>query len=307
MDAKKLIEEVLLDLGNNKTLTDVSSKIQIIVRLLGDNDLKNWYDSEFVKGYKDEELPVYRQSMAADIKATYFVPHGFGAMHISNQSVPVANLGMEKYKEIMTISIKDTISAIISYSNHSDDTAMSLNPYEKVLVQRVLGNAQIQTVYKVIAPATFQTIIDSVQSKIIDMFMDLVQNVFNGEIDLSSNKAQHEIKQIINNNIVAGIIHSGDGNIEANNTSIHINDSISDDVKNKLSYILDEIEKVIVKNDQEHHEIAQEIISIRSELNSINPNRKSLKNAFKALVWGTSIAAKSAIEELVKSAIESLS
>ena len=31
MDTKKLIEEVLLDLGNNKSLTDVSSKIQIIV------------------------------------------------------------------------------------------------------------------------------------------------------------------------------------------------------------------------------------------------------------------------------------
>lgn len=39
MDAKKLIEEVLTDLGNNKPLTDVSSKIQIIVRLLGDDKL----------------------------------------------------------------------------------------------------------------------------------------------------------------------------------------------------------------------------------------------------------------------------
>lgn len=40
MDTKKLIEEVLLDLGNNKSLTDVSCKIQIIVRLLGDEKLK---------------------------------------------------------------------------------------------------------------------------------------------------------------------------------------------------------------------------------------------------------------------------
>ena len=39
MDTKKLIEEVLLDLGNNKSLTDVSSKIQII-RLLGEEKLK---------------------------------------------------------------------------------------------------------------------------------------------------------------------------------------------------------------------------------------------------------------------------
>lgn len=99
----------------------------------------------------------------------------------------------------MTISFNDTISAIVNYSKHPDDVAMSLTPYEKVLVQKVSGNAQIQTVHKVIPPSAFQTIIDSVQSKIIDMFMDLAQNVFNGEIDLSSNKAQREIKQVVNN------------------------------------------------------------------------------------------------------------
>ena len=59
MDTKKLIEEVLLDLGNNKSLKDVSSKIQIIVRLLGDEKLKSWYTCEFVTGYKDQELPDY--------------------------------------------------------------------------------------------------------------------------------------------------------------------------------------------------------------------------------------------------------
>lgn len=59
MDTKKLIEEVLLDLGNNKSLTDVSSKIQIIIRLLGEEKLKSWYTCEFVTGYKDQELPDY--------------------------------------------------------------------------------------------------------------------------------------------------------------------------------------------------------------------------------------------------------
>lgn len=54
MDTKKLIEEVLLDLGNNKSLTDVSSKIQIIIRLLGEEKLKSWYTCEFVTGYKDQ-------------------------------------------------------------------------------------------------------------------------------------------------------------------------------------------------------------------------------------------------------------
>ena len=159
----------------------------------------------------------------------------------------------------MTISFNDTISAIVNYSKHPDDVAMSLPPYEKVLVQKVLGNAQIQTVHKVIPPSAFQTIIDSVQSKIIDMFMDLAQNVFNGEIDLSSNKAQREIKQVVNNNIVAGIIQTGSGSIESNNASIHINDSISEEVRNELSSIADEIEKHLDENNQEHNEIVKRL------------------------------------------------
>ena len=57
MNAKKLIEEVLLDLGNNKSLKDVSTKIQIIVRLLSDDKLKEWYNNEFTVSYTHLTLP----------------------------------------------------------------------------------------------------------------------------------------------------------------------------------------------------------------------------------------------------------
>ena len=116
MNAKKLIEEVLLDLGNNKSLKDVSTKIQIIVRLLSDDKLKEWYNNEFISGYKGKEYPDYRITQAADIKADYFIPQGLGVWQIKGQSVPVSNLGAEKYKKIMTITFDDTIQAIINLS-----------------------------------------------------------------------------------------------------------------------------------------------------------------------------------------------
>ncbi len=230
MDVKKLIEEVLLDLGNNKTLTDVSSKIQIIVRLLGDDELKSWYNCEFVKGYQDEQLPDYRVTTAAEIKADYFVPHGFGLLTISGQSVPVANLGIDEYNKIMTLSFKDPISSIVEYSKHPEDIAMSLNPYELTLVQSILGNAQIQRVHKVISPSIFQTIIDSVQSRIIDLFIDLDEKVFNGQLDVKSSSAKEEIRQVINNNFTAGIIQTGSGSIQTPNSTVasNINGALSE-------------------------------------------------------------------------------
>ena len=42
---------------------------------------------------------------------------------------------------------------------------MSLSPYEQMLVQKVLGEAHIQNVHKVLSPSTFQTIIDNVQGR----------------------------------------------------------------------------------------------------------------------------------------------
>lgn len=308
MDPKKLIEEVLIDLANNKSLTDVSTKIQIIVRLLGNDELKQWFEREFITGYTDsKDLPDYRISQAVDIKANYLVPQGFGVWQIKGQSVPVANLGIEKYKDIMKIRFEDTISAIIEFSKHPQDIAVTLNPYEKTLVQKVLGDAQIQSVHKVLSPATFQTIIDNVQSKIIDLFLELDEKVFNGQIDLTSKPVKEEIHQVITNNFTAGIIQTGAGTIEASNSTIAAKvDNLSDEVISKLSSLTDEIDRIVKEDDEEHNEIAQEVVDIRAELSAMKPQKNLLKKSFKAIAWTASVSCKAAIEKLVSKALELL-
>lgn len=308
MDAKKLIEEVLTDLGNNKPLTEVSSKIQIIVRLLGDDSLKSWYNCEFVTGYNDEELPKYRISQAAEIKADYLEPRGYNILAVSGQNVPVANLGLDKYTQIMTIKFKDTIPSIIECSKHPSKVSMSLTPYEQAMVQKVLGRVQIQSVHKVIPPSVFQTIIDNVQGRIIDLFIDLDVKVFNGKLDIHSGEAKKEIQQVITNNITAAIVQTGSGTISATNSTIaaNIENSVNEDTKQKLNALVDQIEEIVKSNDEEFNDIAQEIVDIRSELLSASPQPKLLKRAFKALSWGTSAACKALVEELVEKAIELL-
>lgn len=279
MDTKKLIEEVLLDLGNNKSLMEVSSKIQIIVRLLCDQKLKDWYRCEFVTGYKDEELPGYRISQAADIKADYIRPQGFGAWKVSGQSVPIANLGVEKYKQVMTVRMTDTIAAIIEYSKHPDNIAMSLSPYELILVQRVLGEAQIQSAHKELSPSTFQTIIDNVQGRIIDLFMDLNEKVFDGEIDINSATAKQEIHQVITNNITAGIYHSGTGDVNVtdsvvgNTASVTMTATDIEAVKKCISDILSS------KELENNTDAQEEIAIIQNEVKKEKPSRKIIKKS----------------------------
>ena len=286
----------------------MSTKIQIIVRLLGNDELKQWFEREFITGYTEsKDLPDYRISQAVDIKANYLVPQGFGVWQIKGQSVPVANLGIEKYKDIMKIRFEDTISAIIEFSKHPQDIAVTLNPYEKTLVQKVLGDAQIQSVHKVLSPATFQTIIDNVQSKIIDLFLELDEKVFNGQIDLTSKPVKEEIHQVITNNFTAGIIQTGAGTIEASNSTIAAKvDNLSDEVISKLSSLTDEIDRIVKDEDEEHNEIAQEIVDIRAELSELKPKKNLLKKSFKAIAWTASVSCKTAIESLVKRALDLL-
>ncbi len=282
MEIKKLIEDVLMDLADNKTLTDVSSKIQIIVRLLGDEKLKTWYTCEFVTGYKNQELPNYRISRAADVKANYLVPQGYGVLQLSGQSIPVGNLDSVEYEEIMTIRFNDTIASIIEYSKHPKDIAMSLSSYEKVLVQKVLGEVHIQNVYKVLSPSTLQTIIDSVKGRIIDMFMDLNEKVFDGGLDLKSKSAKEEIHQVITNNITAGIVHTGDGTINASNVTnvIGDNNTVSTASIGELKEILRKIESLIETQNPECREICDEL---KEELSNPTPAKRILKRGFQAL------------------------
>ena len=52
-------------------MTDVSTKIQIIVRLLGNQDLKQWFEKEFITGYVGgKDLPDYRVSQAVSMRLT---------------------------------------------------------------------------------------------------------------------------------------------------------------------------------------------------------------------------------------------
>ena len=308
MDVKKLIEETLYALGNNQSLPDVSSKIKIIVRLLGNDELKSWYDCEFVTGYTDKELPEYRKSKAADIRADYLIPHGFGVMHLTGQSVPMANLGLEKYNEIMSIEFKDTIASIVEYKRHADSISMSLTPRELAMVQEVLGDAQIQHVRKLISPSSLQKIIDNVQNRIIDLFMDLDEKFFNGELDITSKSAKEQMHQVIIQNLNAGIVQTGNGSIDASKSTIaaNVTNPMSADVISKISTLVDEIDRIVKDNDEEHDEIAQEIVDIRSELASLQPKETFLKKSLKAIAWSASVSCKAAIEGLVATAIDLL-
>ena len=112
MDIKQLIEETITDLINNKSLESVFGKVQVIAKLLKNDTLSRWVDCELINGYgEDDAAPEYRQVHIAGIKADYITPHGFGAFHVTGQTVPIENLGRERYERIAITTLREPITS----------------------------------------------------------------------------------------------------------------------------------------------------------------------------------------------------
>ena len=113
---------------------------------------------------------------------------------------------------------------------------------------------------------------------------------------------------MVNNYINAGVVNTGSGSVNASNSTntVNVNDSTSDDVKERLNSIVSEIEKIASDHDEWLKDISQELLDIHSELQSSSPQPKVLAKSFKALMWGASVSCKAAIEKLVGDAIDVL-
>ena len=98
MNVKILIEDVIINLANNCPIESISSKVQVISRLLKNDKFRHWVDGEFVYGYKsNKELPEYRILYIAGVRASYIAPGFGGVIRYTNQQIPIENLGEDIY------------------------------------------------------------------------------------------------------------------------------------------------------------------------------------------------------------------
>ncbi|MBE9488635.1 MAG: hypothetical protein IMY73_05555, partial [Bacteroidetes bacterium] len=145
MDVKKLIEEVLNNLANDKPLSSVVSKVQMISLILKDVKFKEWVDCEFFNGYfKDIDVPSYRKICILGVKAQIIVSKGFGgAVQYSNILLPIDLLGKETYNLIAEIPIKDSISVIQQLLENKGKKTSAVNSAEAQCIKTLVLEGQI--------------------------------------------------------------------------------------------------------------------------------------------------------------------
>ncbi len=296
MDVKNLIESLIGDLTDDVPMQRISSKAQVIASLLDNVKFKTWVDKELIKGYSNaDDLPEYRKFRAMNIVASYVIPAMSGLLQYTNTPVPVENLGEETSDEIYTVKIYDTIPVLERTIKTDDNVHYSVTSYEKACVQKVLGHAQITSVYKQLSIQNFIIMMETVRHQLVEFMLEFNKTLFGNEIDFAV--MEKEKKDQIINNIYASIVHTGTGNIDAshsNNIGQGNVEALDRDCILQIEKLLSEIESLKI-NESEKDDIEQCVSDIRNELKSESPSNRFIRNTLRALKSFGSIVTEQAV------------
>lgn len=290
MDIKSLIEDIIVGMANNEPLANLVSKIQVVSILLKNEEFKTWVDNEFIYGYNTEDdLPVYRNIHATAVKASFVRYSGFGPQtHYKDSKIPIPNLGMEKYKEIIAIPFRESVGALEKILEQEEgDIHLALDDYEILLIQNgILKNCEILNIYKQVSRNYIENIISRAKAKLLETFTELNKSVFNNQLDFNRMEKKDEIAKIVHQTINTGVYISDNSSaniqdtniVGGTNNKVEFHENFEEDVLNLTA----KIEQLAKDLDEERDEIAFEICKIKLALEK-KESPKIIKSAFNAI------------------------
>lgn len=275
MDFKIFAENVLSDLMSNVSISDILLKMKIFASKKGDNELLNWVTKE-LDGY--EELPPKYRLLTCGCKVDVFVPFRGNA----RIDFPIDVIEDDKVKERMsTIAFHSPISEIenLSKEDSSDGIVRMKVPTFAYGFMSDFINGDIQDAYQYTTTAAVSQIVVAVKSVLIDYLLKI-----SNEEDIDFNTFAKDNSKMANTTIIAGIVNTGSGTVNAQGSTnvVGDNNTLTADNKAELLRILSEIDKIVesVEADSGYEECATDI---RDELMKEKPAKNFLKRCFQAI------------------------
>lgn len=128
-------------------------------------------------------------------------------------------------------------------------------------------------------------------------------------IDLTKLEHKAELTSIINQTINAGIVSTGSGNIETNNSNViggsNNSVSISDEVYRELSKLVEELQKVDIENINDKQDVVASIADLQEGIKQKKPH-SFFRRILRSLKAIPSIVATHSIEVGIDKLIELL-
>ncbi len=300
LNFKELAENILTDLMNNGSLSDILLKTKIFATKRGDNELISWISKE-LDGYGSEKPPKYR-ILNCGLTVDVFIPlRGTTCIDF-----PIDRINDDTIRNrLSSIAFLNPITEIENLCK--DDSNYGLVtmkvPVDVYPFMSRFINGQIQDVYQYVTTAAVLQILTSVKSLLIDFLLkvsDEEQINFNSFIQTKPNMIT----------INAGIVNTGSGDVNAQGSTNVVGDNniISEDNKQELLRILAEIDRIAAsQSNSEYEEVSKDI---KSELQKEKPEKKYLKRCFQLipsfLIDVAASVSGNGLTQLIKSALDLL-
>lgn len=288
---KSLVDSVISDLTENKSIESILLKTQTISHYLKDEEFTIWIKHE-MNGYGDDEypLPDYRK-INCIVKVDISQP--FGRM-AKNYPFPCEYIKDDKIRERMThMAVFESLSEIelmMKDDKHGNDLTMAVPQYivQNYMAQYVEGYILVANQH--INMNNIQAVISKFKSLLLTFFFEL-NDKMDWDLNFDVLATKQIIKQImVTNNINAAVVATEGSIISTGSVSVensHIgNVAYSKEQKEFLS-VLEEIEKLV--KESENQELKDSVDIVKSETQKPKWNKKLMTmglNAIKGIANG---------------------
>lgn len=288
---KSLVDSVISDLTENKSIESILLKTQTISHYLKDEEFSTWIKHE-MNGYGDDDypLPSYRK-INCIVKVDISQP--FGRM-VKNYQFPCECINDEKIRERMThMPVYESLSEIelmMKDGKQGNDLTMAVSQYivQNYMAEYVEG--YILVANKHINMNNIQAVISKFKSLLLTFFLEL-NDKMNWELNFDVMATKQIIKQImITKNINAAVVATEGSTVSTGSVSVensHIgNVAYSKEQKEFLS-VLEVIEKLV--KDSGNQDLKDSVDIVKAETQKPKWNKKLMTmglNAIKGVANG---------------------
>lgn len=288
---KSLVDSVIFDLTENKSIESILLKTQTISHYLKDEEFTTWIKHE-LNGYGDDEypLPDYRK-INCIVKVDISQP--FGRM-AKNYPFPCEYIKDDKIRERMThMAVFESLSEIelmMKDDKHGNDLTMAVPQYivQNYMAKYVEGYILVANQH--INMNNIQAVISKFKSLLLTFFFEL-NDKMDWDLNFDVMDTKQIIKQImITNNINAAVVATEGSTISTGSVSVensHIgNVAYSNEQKEFLS-VLKDIEKLV--KESENQNLKDSVDIVKAETQKPKWNKKLMTmglNAIKGIANG---------------------
>lgn len=305
---KSLIDSVIMDLSENKSVEGILLKTQTISYYLKDEDFSSWIRHE-QNGYGDDDfaLPDYRKVNCV-VKIDISQP--FGCM-VKNYPYPCEYIKDEKILDRLThMPVYEALSEIeMMKDNYSagNDLTMAVPQFivQNYMAKNVEGNILIANQH--INMNNIQAVVSKFKSKLLSFFLELNERM-DWNLNFDAMATKEIIKKImVTNNINAAVVATdgatiSSGNVVVKNSQIG-NTTYSETQKDFLA-ILDKIEKIV--RDTKNQELEDALYAVQDETKKKSWNKKLITMGLNAMKGVANELVVSGLMELIEKGLEQI-